>query len=377
MAAKITCYPVGNGDTTLIDLASTKKVLVDYAHYFDPDDPYESRIDLDKALKLDLRTANRDYYDVVAFTHLDDDHIHGFSDFFHLEFARVYQGDGRIEIKTLWVPAAAITEEGLKGEARTLRDEARYRLKQGKGIRVFSRPERLRSWLADQGIALEDRVHLITDAGQSVPGFSKDGPDRAEFFIHSPFAWRMNENEVEDRNSDSLCFQLTFREGTREARALFWADNEHECMSEIVEVTKKHGREATLMWDIYHTPHHSSYLSLGPDKGEDKTEPVENVRWLLEEQRQEGCILVSSCKPIPVKGSDEDVDVQPPHRQAHATYEETAENGDGDIRVTMEFPNKQKPKPTVIEITHLGATLMKSIPQAAAVLPAATPRSGR
>lgn len=376
MSAKLTCFPVGNGDSTRIDLASGKKVLVDYANYHDPNDRFEARIDLAKELRNDLRAADRDYFDVVAFTHLDDDHIHGFSEFFHLDFATKYQTAGRIKIQTLWVPAAAITEECLTGEARTLRDEARHRLKKGYGIRVFSRPERLRAWLEGEGIKLEDRTHLITDAGNPVPGFSKTGPDKVEFFIHSPFAWRMNENEVEDRNTDSLCFQVTFMEGGKETRALFWADNEHECMSQIVDVTRRHKRDDTLKWDIYKTPHHSSYLSLGPEKGVDKTKPVENVRWLLEDQRQDSCLLISSCKPIPVKGTDEDKDPQPPHRQAHNYYDEIAVGGDGDIRVTMEFPNKQKPKPTVVEITALGATLIKTIASAAAAIAAEPARAG-
>jgi ribonuclease BN (tRNA processing enzyme) len=376
MSAKLTCFPVGNGDATRIDLASGKKVLVDYANYYDPDDPFESRVDLSKELKNDLRAAKRDYFDVVAFTHLDDDHIHGFSDFFHLDFATKYQTEDRIKIQTLWVPAAAITEEGLTGEARTLRDEARYRLRKGSGIRVFSRPERLRTWLATQGIRLEDRAHLITDAGQLAPDFSKASADKAEFFIHSPFAWRMNENEVEDRNTDSLCFQVTFLEGVQETRVLFWADNEHECMSQIVDVTRYHKREDRLKWDIFKTPHHSSYLSIGPDKGVDKTVPVPNVRWLLEDQRQDGCLMISSCKPIPYKGTAEDKDPQPPHRQAHSYYEEVAEGGDGDVRVTMEFPNKQKPKPTIVEITYLGATLIKTIPTAAGTIAAETVRAG-
>ena len=34
-----------------------------------------------------LKDANRDYFDVVAFTHLDDDHICGSSKFFYLEHA--------------------------------------------------------------------------------------------------------------------------------------------------------------------------------------------------------------------------------------------------------------------------------------------------
>jgi hypothetical protein len=147
-------------------------------------------------------------------------------------------------------------------------------------------------------------------------------------------------------------------------------------MSQIVDVTRKHKHEDRLKWDIYKTSHHCSYLSLGPDKGVDKTKPVENVRWLLEEQRQDGCILVSSCKPIPVKYSEEDKDPQPPHRQAHNYYKEVADGRDGDIRITMEFPNKQKPKPTVVEITGYGATLVKSLPAAASVVTGEPARAG-
>ena len=67
------------------------------------------------------------------------------------------------------------------------------------------------------------------------------------------------------------------------------ADAIHDCSSDIVDITKYHGREARLEWDIAKLPHHCSYLSLGPgEKGEDKTEPVEQVKWLYEEQRQAG-----------------------------------------------------------------------------------------
>jgi hypothetical protein len=38
---------------------------------------WDARIDLPKVLKADLRAAKRDYYDVVCFTHLDDDHCCG------------------------------------------------------------------------------------------------------------------------------------------------------------------------------------------------------------------------------------------------------------------------------------------------------------
>lgn len=377
MAAKLTFYPVGCGDSTLIDLANGKKMLVDFDNNNRNGDPYSANIDLADELGKNLRAAGRDYIDVVVFTHIDKDHINGFADFFHLDHAAKYQGNGRIKIETLWVPAAAITEEGITDEQRILRSEARYRLKEGKGIRVFSRPDRLKDWLAANGLSLESRQHLITDAGTFVPGFSKHGPDGVDIFVHSPFGWRMNATQVEARNEDSICFQATFLEGAQHTRVLFFGDTTQEILSEIVKVTKYHHREGQLEWDIYKTPHHSSYLSIGPEKGVDETVPNDEVRWLLEENGHAGGILVSSCPPIPIKGTAKDIESYPPHRQAHAYYRRVATKWGGEIRVTMQFPNESKPRPSVIEITALGATLVMAVANAAAASDGVTERPVR
>jgi hypothetical protein len=55
--------------------------------------------------------------------------------FFYLEHASKYQDADRIKIRELWVPAAAIIEDGCKDEDRIIRAEARHRLRSGKGIR--------------------------------------------------------------------------------------------------------------------------------------------------------------------------------------------------------------------------------------------------
>ncbi len=204
---KLTFYPLGNADCCKIDLSNDQKLLFDYAHTRDGEDENDTRIDLAKVLREDLEADERDYFDVVAFTHADDDHIRGSSDFFYLEHAKKYQNGGRINIKELWVPAAMITEEGSEDEARILRSEARFRLKQGKGIRVFSRPERLKEWLEKEGLTIEDRKSLITDAGQLVPGFDKS-TEGVEFFVHSPFAAHVND-KLEDRNESSLILHAT------------------------------------------------------------------------------------------------------------------------------------------------------------------------
>lgn len=358
MTAKITFHPLGNADCTRLDLADGKKLLVDYADMRNPKDAWDRRIDLPAELKADLRAAKRDNYDVVLYTHLDDDHCCGSGDFFWLDHAAKYQGEGRIKIKELWVPAAAILEDGLDDSARIIRQEARHRLKKGYGIRVFSRPTKLKVWLEKNGLTLESRTHLFTDAGQYVPGFSTTGPERVQFFIHSPFGWRQNENEIVDRNQDSVVFQATFREGSRETNALFMSDINSDSIDQIVQTSKRHKNEDRLRWDVFKIPHHCSYLSVGPDKGEDETKPTNDVKWLYETQGQPRCTMMSTSDSIPVKGSAEDKDVQPPHREAANYYKRVAKMKDGTFKVTMDLPSASKPKPTTIQITDRGATLL-------------------
>ena len=122
---KLTFFPLGNADTCRIVLDGGKHLLFDYANCRDDTDKSDLRIDLAERLRDELDDAERDYYDAVAFTHADDDHIHGASEFFYLEHAAKYQGEGRIKINDLWVPAAFILEEGLENDAAVIRAEAR------------------------------------------------------------------------------------------------------------------------------------------------------------------------------------------------------------------------------------------------------------
>ncbi len=374
---KITIFPLGNADCCQIDLQCGKTILFDYADTRDSNDKADLRCDLPKELRDALQQRERDYYDVVAFTHLDRDHFGGATNFFYLEHAEKYQKGDRTKMRVMWVPAGFLTEQGPDDEeARILQREARHRFKGGRGIRVFSRPERLKEWCDKNGISLADRLSLITDAGKIAPEFSL-AQDGVEFFVHSPFAVRQDENTVEDRNGDSIVVQATFEVDEVKTKALLMADSPHEALSEIVSVTRKKGNDTRLEWDIVKLPHHSSYLSLGPEKGEDKTKPVENVAWLYEKQRQYGGIIVSTSKPIPVKGSTEDEDPQPPHRQAANYYKEILAEVVGQYIVTMEHPTKESPKPVIIEIGTDKATVKKrSISAAYVATSRPAPRAG-
>lgn len=368
---KLTFYHLGNADCCRIDLAGGQKLLFDYADTRCEDDESDLRANLPALLQEDLAAGGRDGYDVVAFTHLDDDHVCGAGDFFFLEHAAKYQGENRAHIDELWVPAGAITESGCSGDARIIQAEARYRLVEGRGIRVFSRPEVLEEWLQANNLTLAARSHLITDAGQLVPAWNLFDQG-IEFFVHSPFAWRQDD-QLFDRNTNSLVLQAVFQVDGVATKLLLGSDVDHEALTAIAEVTKAHQQPHRLEWDIFKVPHHCSYLALGPERGVDRTEPVPEVEWILETQAQPAAVTVSTSKPIPTNDDDD----RPPHRQAANYHKAIARDRAGEFIVTMEHPKASAPAPLVIKIDRYKATVEKgTVSVGTAAITVRAPRAG-
>lgn len=373
----LTFFPSGNADTTRIDLHNGRKILFDYAHMRNENgrrDWYgkeieDKRIDLKKVLKEDLDAAKKDYYDVVAFTHLDDDHTHGSENFFWMEHSTNYQGKDRIKIKTMWVPAALIVEsrDNLEPSARAVQAEARYRFEEGKDIVVFSRPGRLKDWCEKNDIDFDSKQGILYDAGRLAPGFDIE-VDGLEFFIHAPLGHVQDKRDDVDRNNDCLVMQALFKVQGVETSVLLTSDAKVGALSAIVGATKKYHNEKRLKWNIYKNPHHCSYLSIGPDKGEDKTKPTDEIKWLLETQGQQSGMQIVSSEPIPAKGTEEDKDPQPPHREAYAYYKDVKGMKAGDLEVTMEFPNSNAPKPIKITIGVSGGEIDRSVASSAAYI---------
>lgn len=349
--AKVTFYPIGNADCNLLEFADERIMLIDYCHRKDANDENDKRVDLQGELRSVLEEKDRNYFDVVGFTHADDDHVGASEDFFWLEHAEKYQGDDRLKIRQLWVPACFILESGLEGSARVIRQEARCRLINGKGIRVFGNPGVLDDWLKNNGIEPKKRAHLLTRAGECVPEFKRE-KGQSEIFVHAPFSFRIEGEDVL-RNDNSLVLHITFFEDDAISRVMLGADAEHQAWSDIVHITRRKSNSERLFWDAFKISHHCSYTALSSEKGRDKTEPIKNVRTLFE-HGQDGCYLISSSNPIPSRDTD-----QPPHKQAAAYYEEITEKRNGQFLVTMQSPNTNEPKPIVIEAGKNGLTWKK------------------
>lgn len=361
MSQKLTFYPLGNAETCLLELSNGRKLLFDYAAMNDGS-ASDERIDL-KAQLSEIKE-----FQIVMFSHAHEDHTKGASDFFYLDHAQKYQSVDRAKINELWVSAAFILDTELENgsDAKIIRDEARYRLKAGYGIKVFADPDSLSSWLDAQGITYEDIEHLIVHAGQIIT--SEELGDEIQFFVHAPFS--DNCDDVQDKNDPSIVLQVRLSNSIMETNILLTGDTPYTVLDKIVDISKNNNNEEYLLWDLYDIPHHCSYTGLNEknEKEPYRITPTENVQWLLE-QAQQNAKMVASCDKITEETS-------PPHIIAKRAYEHYT-TSDVKFMATMEHClfSGGRPKPIVFEIDRLGITEKSYNPQAT-YLKTSAPRAG-
>lgn len=379
---KITFYPLANADSTLLEIDDNSKegrlILMDFGNEGTGEDS-DKRVDLKPLLRAKLKGRSFFGFDVVAFSHLDKDHICDASNFFYLEYNVKYQSDDRPHIAEMWVPAAVLTEDVPveEEEERIIQKEARYRFKNKQGIRVFSSPNQLNDWMTKEKLSLEGRSDLLVAAGKMVPGYEDKTTDGVEIFVHNPFAHSQDKRDRINRNDDGLVLHATFHTpghyGGRDTHVLLTADVTQGVIAEIVNITRTKENEERLKWDILKLPHHCSYKSLAPEgeKGEKETVPVDEVKWLLEQGQNKGRIISTS---EPIGDTDQ---TQPPHFQAANTYRKYATAIKGEFLVTMQEPSRDKPEPMTFKIDGSGATPERtSISGATKIVSSVAPRVG-
>lgn len=362
MSQELVFFPIGNAETCLLSLNNGSKILFDYADMFDgsaTDDRYD--------IKKELGAIKE--FEIVLFSHAHDDHTRGASDFFFLDHAKKYQSDTRAKIKELWVSAAFLLDTDLENnsDAKILREEARYRLKNGYGVKVFANPNNLSDWLKEHEIKYEDVDHLIVHAGQTL-----ELPDTLEgemkVFVHAPFS--DESEEVNDKNDPSIVLQVCLINDKHETNILITGDTPYQVLDKIVDISTENDNEKYLAWDIYDIPHHCSYTGLN-DKGEKEVRvitPTENIQWLLT-QSGKNAYMVASCVKITEETS-------PPHISAKRAYEKYSAE-DVSFLATMEHTPLSGGKPTPIKflIDSMGVTLRQARMQEV-YLKKSAPRAG-
>jgi beta-lactamase superfamily II metal-dependent hydrolase len=121
MAAKIVCFPVGNGDMTLMQLESGRTILIDINIREPGDDVRDVAPDLRNRLKLD--STGRPYVDAMLLSHPDQDHCRGLVQHFHLGPLEAYKqpksGEpAKIVIREMWSQSARSDAAALHAQAQ-------------------------------------------------------------------------------------------------------------------------------------------------------------------------------------------------------------------------------------------------------------------
>lgn len=143
MATKVTFFPVGNGDMTLVSLGDSAgtTILIDCNIRAAADDPKDPTRDVAADLRQRLKTdkKGRPYVDVFLSTHPDKDHMTGLRKHFYLGSPADYGDDSkpaaekRIVIREMWsspiVFRRASTEHKLCDDAVAFNTEAKRRVK--------------------------------------------------------------------------------------------------------------------------------------------------------------------------------------------------------------------------------------------------------
>jgi len=348
----ITYFPVGNGDTSLIQLSNGFNILIDCnitnASKDESDDTtYDVHNHLLSVLK---KEKNVPFVDAFILTHPDEDHCRGFGETFYTgdpsTYSDKHKKDGLIRIDELWFTPRIFSphEKDLCDTAKTIRKEARRRLQlyQDKKTERKNSGNRLHIIGYTDNPEIKGLDEIITTPGNMINSINGSTLKDFSIFVHAPFK-KDTDSKWADRNDTSVVFQARFdvEEEKNAALVFFGGDSGFEIWEDIL----KNSKEATLSWDIFLAPHHCSWTFFNevPYKEGDK---ASKSSLDLLNKKHAGAIVIASCKPI------KDDDDNPPH---HAAKEQYIENiGKDNFFVTGEYPTSKKPLPLIFTMTKKG-----------------------
>ena len=392
MTAKITFFPVDNGDMTLIRLtnAEATSLLIDCkirAAADDPDDPTPNVAkELRKRIKKDGQ--NRPFVDAMLLSHPDEDHCLGLENHFWLGSVDDYPDDNkpqdekRIIIREMWsspmVFRRAKSKAQKKGltlcdDAKAFHAETRRRVRANKKAN-FNVPDgdRILIMGEDENGNPNDLAPILVKSGDTRSGINATASSYLTWQLLGPMKKQDNDEEEESlsKNGSSVIinFQIKASEyGVSTSRFLAGGD----AGVAIWEKIWKNFCADEFAYDLLLAPHHCSWRTLSYDSWSEKGESAvvsADARSALA-QNNYGAIIVSSSKPIKNDADD------PPCIRAKREYTSILDSA-GLFKCTGEEPSKAKPAPLEIETTGSGFKIGIVAPAAVSVASNRQSRAG-
>lgn len=391
MTAKITFFPVANGDMTLVRLADTEKtsILIDMNIRQAADNPDEETYDVATALRQRLqRDANgRPYVDVLLLSHPDKDHCTGLSKHFYLGDLDNYPDDKkadaekRIVIREMWsspiVFRRASKNHTLCDDAKAFNTEAKRRVKVNRNKHFHvSDGDRILLLGEDENGKTEDLRAILIRPGEKFSKIRGQYTHFLEALLIAPFPKTDDDTEeVLSKNHSSVILNLKIAASWYESDGchfLTGGDAEVAIWERVWEEYRDSPEK--LEYDLLQAPHHCSWHTLSYDswsaKGEDAVVSTD-ARSALSQAR-ENASIVSSSKPI------RDDDSDPPCIRAKREYLDILKNKSGIFRCTGEYPKTNAVKPLEFEVNKNGGiSIASSAASAPTIITSSpTPRAG-
>lgn len=386
MVAKITFFPVDNGDMTLLRLTDSEatSLLIDCKIRSAADNSDDETRDVAKDLRDRLKTdANgRPFLDAMLLSHPDEDHCLGLEKHFWLGPISDYPDDEkpknekRIVIRELWsspmVFRRASKNHSLCKDAKAFNKEAKRRIKVNKD-NSFSADDGDRILILgeDENGKTDDLTPILIKSGEKFSGVNGQATDYLTSLLLGPFS--KQDDETEDtlsKNGSSVIINFEIKcsqFGSSISKFLTGGDAGVEIWERISDEYLPSDTE----YDLLLAPHHCSWRSLSHDswseKGEDAVVSGKAKKAL--EQAKYGAFIISSSKPI----ADDDSD--PPCIRAKREYRSIL-GPSGIFKCTGEEPTKNNPAPLEIETTGKGFKLTATLSAAASVTSVTPPRAG-
>lgn len=313
MTAKVTFFPVDNGDMTLVRLADTRvtTLLIDIHIRQTADDPADPTPDVASELRKRLQydSNGRPFVDAFLLSHPDKDHCSGLRNHFWLGAPEDYPDDElemtkkRILIRELWsspmVFRRASKSHTLCDDAKAFNTEARRRVAYWRTYRSAGDGNRIRIMGEDENGKTDDLTPILVKAGEifeQINGQSTAGLFTARLLAPYP---KQDDAELEEtlsKNHSSVILNIhlsPYQWAANPTRFLTGGDAEVAIWKRLWE--KYELTPEVLAYDLLQTPHHCSWHSLSYDSWStygEEAEVCQEARNALGQAR-EGATIVS------------------------------------------------------------------------------------
>lgn len=354
MTVKTTHFKVGNGDMTLVETDSGRKILVD-CNICQADDYDDDRPDVAEQLRDRLDRENgKLVVDAFLLTHPDQDHCRGLRQHFHLGAPVEWsEDDDKILIKEMWsspvIFRRASKKHKLCDDASAWASEARRRVNRHKAGYLASDGEFIVILGEDIDGKTDDLEEILVRIDESFSKICGEDDDSFSALLLAPMPPSDDDDEEEtlSKNNSSVILNVTLSAGYKDdaARYLFGGDAEVAVWERVWGRNKD--TTENLQYDVLIAPHHCSWHSLSWDSwsehGED-SEVSEDARSALE-QALAGATVISSSKAI------EDDEDDPPCIRAKREYDDIVAGVDGEFTCLADLSG---PDPLVLKVTSGG-----------------------